>query len=72
MSSAFVRETDDQWLNDVRPSLTALINFLTRENNGVPVNLLKTESDKDGRELYFMSNGLAYWKSSSGTWNILE
>jgi hypothetical protein len=72
MSSAFIRETDDQWLNDVGPSLQALVNFLTRENNGVRVNLIKTETEKDGRELFFMSNGLVYWKNSSGTWNIRE
>jgi hypothetical protein len=72
MSSAFIRETDDQSLNDVGPSLQALVNFLTRENNGVRVNLIKTETEKDGRELFFMSNGLVYWKNSSGTWNIRE
>jgi hypothetical protein len=72
MSSAFIRETDDQWLNDVGPSLQALVNFLTRENNGIRVNLIKTETEKDGRELFFMSNGLVYWKNSSGTWNIRE
>jgi hypothetical protein len=37
MSQAFVRENDDQWLNDIGPSLTALVVFLTRENNGIRV-----------------------------------
>ena len=72
MSSAFVRESDDQWLQDVAPSLQALANFLRRENNGVPVSLQKTETDASGRELYFMSNGLIYWKDEKGTWNIFE
>ena len=72
MSSAFVRESDDQWLQDVAPSLQALANFLRRENNGVPVSLQKTETDSSGRELYFMSNGLIYWKDEKGTWNIFE
>ncbi len=34
MSQAFVRESDDQWLEDVGPSMTALMVFLTRENRG--------------------------------------
>lgn len=72
MSGAFVRESDDQWLQDVSPSLTALLNFLQRENNGVPVNVQKTEISSDGRELYHMSNGLVYFKNDRGTWNILQ
>jgi hypothetical protein len=31
MSSAFVKESDDQWLQDIAPTMNALINFLTRE-----------------------------------------
>ena len=72
MSGAFVRESDDQWLQDVAPSLPALMNFLQRENNGIPVNLHKTEIGSDGRELYHMSNGLVYYKNDRGTWNIVE
>jgi hypothetical protein len=72
MSGAFVRESDDQWLSDVGPSINALVNFLTRENNGVRVNLLKTDTDHEGRELFFMSNGLTYFKSKNSTWTILE
>jgi len=37
MSQAFVREGDDQWLSDIDPTRSALINFLTRENNGIQV-----------------------------------
>lgn len=72
MSGAFVRESDDQWLQDVSPSLPALLNFLQRENNGIPVNLQKTETSADGRELFHMSNGLIYYKNDRGTWNILN
>jgi hypothetical protein len=72
MSGAFVRESDDQWLQDVGPSLNALVNFLTRENNGVRVNLLRTEPGQDGRALYFMSNGLAYYKNQKGIWTVFE
>jgi hypothetical protein len=72
MSGAFIRESDDQWLQDVGPSLHALINFLTHENNGVAVNLRKKETDSQGRELYFMSNGVIYYKNQNSTWTILE
>lgn len=37
MSQAFVRESDDQWLDEVSPTVKALIMFLTRENNGIRV-----------------------------------
>jgi hypothetical protein len=37
MSSAFVKESEEQWLHDVQPTLHALIFYLTRENNGVRV-----------------------------------
>ena len=37
MSQAFVRESDEQWLHDVAPTLNALVVFLTRENNGIRV-----------------------------------
>jgi len=37
MSQAFVKEEDGQWLHDVPPTMNALINYLTRENNGVRV-----------------------------------
>ena len=72
MSGAFIRETDDQWLQDVSPTLLALTNFLTGENNGVPVYLQKREIDETGRELFYMSNGLIYWKDEKSVWNILE
>ena len=70
MSGAFVRESDDQWLQDVSPSLPALLNFLQRDNNGIPVNVQKSETGPDGRELFHMSNGLIYFKDDRGTWNI--
>jgi hypothetical protein len=70
MSSAFVRETDDQWLQDVTPTMQALINFLTRENNGIRVYEQKVYTDKAGRELHLMSNGLAYFKDDANRWQV--
>ena len=42
MSQAFVKEEDGQWLHDIPPTMNALINYLTRENNGVRVYEQKT------------------------------
>lgn len=60
MSQAFVREGDDQWLSDIPPTMNALINFLTRENNGIRVYEKEAVKDADGREVFRMSNGLSY------------
>jgi len=71
MSRAFVRESDDQWLQDVSPTLSALLTFLTRENNGIRVYEEKRFIDPDGREVYDMSNGLSYTKDDEGKWRVV-
>ena len=70
MSQAFVREGDDQWLEDVSPTLQALIHFLTRENNGIRVYEKATRME-NGREIQVMSNGLSYAKDANGKWSIV-
>jgi hypothetical protein len=70
MSQAFVREGDDQWLEDVPPTLQALAVFLTRENNGIQVYEKRMYVDQ-GREVHVMSNGLSYGKDPNGKWQIL-
>jgi hypothetical protein len=71
MSQAFVRERDDDlWLNEVKPSLNALINFLTSENNGIRVYEIKTIIEED-REIHVMSNGLSYAKNQKGEWEVI-
>ena len=73
MSQAFVRESEGEWLHDVPPTLSALINFLTRENNGVRVyEKSKSYSAKHGRDVHVMSNGFTYAKDDSGKWYIAE
>jgi hypothetical protein len=69
MSQAFVKEEDDQWLHDIPGTLTALINYLTRENNGIRV-YEKRKHIKDDVEIYEMSNGLSYSKDANGKWQI--
>jgi hypothetical protein len=70
MSQAFVKEEDGQWLHDLPPTLPALINYLTRDNNGVRVYEIKTSRRKDGKELHHMSNGLNYYINESRQWAI--
>lgn len=71
MSQAFVKESDEQWLHEVQPTLNALIVYLTRENNGIRVYEKGRSIDKKtGQELYAMSNGLSYTKDKDGKWMV--
>jgi hypothetical protein len=72
MSQAFVREGDDQSLEDVGPSLRALIVFLMRENNGIGVREINQTTDATGHILYQMSNGLSYAKDMKGKWQVIS
>lgn len=71
MSQAFIREGDEQSLSDIAPTVTALINFLTCENNGVRVYEKKLIDDK-GILIHEMSNGLRYGKDENGRWIVVE
>ncbi len=71
MSQAFVREGEDQWLGDIDPTMNALINFLTRENNGVRVYEKKNGTDDKGRSVHAMSNGLTYGKDEHSKWQVV-
>jgi hypothetical protein len=72
MSRAFVKESDDQWLHDVAPTVNALLIYLSRENNGIRVHEQKRLIDPAGREVYVMSNGLSYAKDNDGKWRVVE
>jgi len=72
MSQAFVKENDEQWLHEVAPTLSALIVYLTRENNGVRVYEKKMTFGKDGEEVHLMSNGLSYAKDKEGKWYVVQ
>ncbi len=71
MSQAFVKEEDDQWLHEIPGTIGALINYLTRENNGIRV-YEKNKQIKNGKEIHTMSNGLSYSKDRDGKWEIAE
>jgi len=71
MSHAFVREDDEQWLHDIPTTLNALINYLTRENNGIRVYEKSVQLNKEGKEVDAMSNGLSYIIGKDGKWEII-
>jgi hypothetical protein len=70
MSQAFVKESEEQWLHDVPPTLNALIIYLTRENNGVRVYEQKSFVNAAGKEVHAMSNGLLYALDADGKWYV--
>jgi len=72
MSRGFVKEYDDQWLNEIAPTMSALTRFLTIESNGVPIHEKRSYTDPDGREVHEMSNGLSYALDKEGKWEILD
>jgi hypothetical protein len=72
MSQAFVKESDEQWLHEIGPTMNALIVYLTRENNGIRVYEKKTYiHSPSGREVHEMSNGLGYAKDDDGKWYVV-
>ena len=70
MSQAFMREGDDQSLEDIAPSLGALIVFLTRENNGIRISERSCTTSRDGKQIHVMSNGMSYTKNDGGKWKV--
>ena len=71
MSQAFIRDEDGQALSEIAPTLGALIQFLTRDNNGVRVYERRNHRDEKGRIIHEMSDGLSYTKDESGRWTAL-
>lgn len=73
MSRGFTREYEDQWLREIPPTMAALIQYLTRENNGIPVYERRTYTDPaTGREAHEMSNSLSYAVDEKNQWYMLE
>jgi hypothetical protein len=72
MSQAFVKENDEFLLQDVSPSVTALMMYLTRENNGIRVYEKNRVMDKENnREVFVMSNGYSYAKDEHSKWYVI-
>lgn len=73
MSHAFVKEGDEQWLHDIDPTLNALVNYLTRENNGIRVYEKSIRTDeRTQKPIHEMSNGLSYTVGADGKWMIVD
>ncbi len=71
MSQAFVKESEEQWLHEVPPTINALVVYLTRENNGIRVYEKQVSiNPKDGKQVHQMSNGLAYAKDDERKWYV--
>ncbi|MEI9921929.1 MAG: hypothetical protein WDO14_24520 [Bacteroidota bacterium] len=71
MSQAFVREGDHQDLQDIAPTITALVAFLTNENGGIRVYSKKQIKGSNGEIIHMMSNGLGYRVNSDSKWEIV-
>ncbi|HEX6893526.1 MAG TPA: hypothetical protein VF141_22600 [Chryseolinea sp.] len=71
MSHAFVRDEDGQTLNDIAPTLGALVQYLTTGNNGVRVYERRNYKNAEGRVIHEMSDGLSYSKDEGGRWIVL-
>ena len=70
MSHAFVREGDHQDLQDIAPTITALVAFLTNENGGIRVYEKKLVKGTNGEIVHMMSNGLGYRVNAKSQWEI--
>jgi len=72
MSSAFVKEGEARHLKDVAPNIGALLFFLRVENNGTIIRDEKIYfSQKQGRDVYEMSDGLAYALDDDSHWYVI-
>jgi hypothetical protein len=72
MSSAFVKEGEARHLKDVAPNIGALLFFLRVENNGTVIRDEKNYfSEKHGRDVYEMSDGLTYALDDESHWYII-
>lgn len=71
MSQAFVREGEEPDLNEIRPTTQALIIYLSRQNNNIPVRE-ENVYEENGRVIHEMSNGLSYVKNEDNQWEIYK
>ncbi len=66
------KEDDAQWLNDVQPTINALVNYLTRENNGIGVYEVGSFVHPVlQKEIHKMSNHLDYVVDTDLCWEIV-
>lgn len=66
-----MRESEEQWLHEIAPTLNALVLYLTRENNGIRVYEKKAFIHPKYGEVHEMSNGLSYGKDKESKWFVV-
>lgn len=73
MSRAFVKESDDQqWLDEIPPTMNALMAYLSRANSGIRVYEKKNYVNlANGKEVHEMSNGLSYILNAENKWQVI-
>jgi len=72
MSQAFVKEGDDnELLNNVQPTIYALMAYLKKQNNGRDVYRKQITVDKQQHEVHEMSNGLSYILNDANEWQMI-
>jgi hypothetical protein len=73
MSRGFVKDYEDQRLDEIPATLNALIHHLTYENNGFHVYQKDSYAhSKTGKEIHVMSNGVSYFVNDENQWTALE
>lgn len=73
MSHAFMRESEDLWLDQIPPTLNALIVYISKENNGIRASEKRNYVDeKTGKTVHVMSNGLSYSIDNDGKWFMMD
>lgn len=73
MSRAFVREdSEQQWLHEIPGTVSALQQYLTRENGGIRVTEKEVLFDNRlQKQVYMMSNGLRYARDKDDRWYVV-
>jgi hypothetical protein len=72
MSQSSTKEKKESSLQQVSPSITALIIHLTQENNGTRVyEKRKIRSAENDRDVHVMSNGSSYSMDDLGKWYVI-
>ncbi len=72
MSQAFVKESDEQWLHEIAPTMSALMVYLSRQNNGIRVYEKKAYfCEQHQKDVHEMSDGMLYTKNDKGQWDVI-
>ncbi len=72
MGQAFVKENDDnELLNNVQPTVIALMRYLRKQSNGRHIYRTRLLVDDKKREIHVMSNGLSYLLNDNNEWQMV-